>query len=174
MTVPLIIKSPWIHGLGVIQISVPKSIFTFVLASKASIMSSDSSPIYFWRVNEEPYGCFSQWYSSTFAAPAPASAGENAATLTFRTAEQYMMYHKAILFKDQKVADEIIREPDARKQKALGRRVRDFDEEIWNKHREKIVEEGNWWKFTQSKKGGLKLLLLETVDRELIEVCAVY
>lgn len=83
-----------------------------------------------------------------------------------------MMYHKAILFKDQKIADEIIREPDPRKQKALGRRVRGFDEEMWNQHREKIVEEGNWWKFTQSKKGELKLLLLETVDRELIEVCA--
>lgn len=151
----------------------PNKIFTFVLVSKTSTMSSDSSPIYFWRVNEEPYGCFSQWYSSTFAVPAPASAGEDAATLTFRTAEQYMMYHKAILFNDQKIADEIVREPNPRKQKALGRRVRGFDEEMWNKHREIIVEEGNWWKFTQSKNGGLKSLLLETVDRELIEVCAV-
>ena len=84
-----------------------------------------------------------------------------------------MMYHKAILFKDQKIADKIVQEPDPRKQKALGRRVRSFDEEMWNKHREKIVEEGNWWKFTQSKNGGLKSLLLETVDRELIEVSAV-
>ena len=151
---------------------VPNKIFTFELVSKMSTMSSDSSPIYFWRVNEEPYGCFSQWYSSTFAVPAPASAGEDAAALTFRTAEQYMMYHKAILFNDQKIADEIIRESNPRKQKALGRRVRGFDEEMWNKHREKIVEEGNWWKFTQSKNGGLKSLLLETVDRELIEVCA--
>ena len=151
----------------------PNSIFASVLASKTSTMSSDSSPIFFWRVNEEPYGCFSQWYSSVFAAPAPASAGEDAATLTFRTAEQYMMYHKVILFKDQKIADKIVQEPDPRKQKALGRRVRSFDEEMWNKHREKIVEEGNWWKFTQSKNGGLKSLLLETVDRELIEVSAV-
>ena len=44
---------------------------------------------------------------------------------------------------------------------------------MWNKHREKIVEEGNWLKFTQSKKGDLKKLLLETVDKELIEVRAV-
>ena len=84
-----------------------------------------------------------------------------------------MMYHKAILFNDQKIADRIILESDPRKQKALGRKVQGFDEEMWNKHREEIVEEGNWWKFTQSKKGDLKKLLLETVDRELIEVRAV-
>ena len=151
----------------------PNSIFRSVLAIQDSTMSSDGGPIYFWRENEKPYGCFSQWYASTFAAPAPASADENAASLTFRTAEQYMMYHKAILFKDQKVADKIILEPDPRKQKALGRQVQGFDEKMWNKHREKVVEEGNWWKFTQSRKGDLKRLLLETVDRELIEVCAV-
>ncbi len=150
----------------------PNSIFRTVLAIQTSPMSSDSGPIYFWRDNEKPYGCFSQWYTSTFAAPAPASAGENAASLTFRTAEQYMMYHKAILFKDHKVADKIVLEPNPRKQKALGRQVKGFDEKMWNKHREKVVEEGNWWKFTQSK-GHLKKLLLETVDRELIEVCAV-
>ncbi len=83
-----------------------------------------------------------------------------------------MMYHKAILFKDQKIADKIILESDPRKQKALGRQVQGFDEKMWNKHREKVVEEGNWWKFTLPRKGDLKKLLLETADRELIEVCA--
>ena len=151
----------------------PNGIFRTVPAIQTSTMSSDSGPIYFWRDDEKPYGCFSQWYASTFTAPAPDSAGDISASLTFRTAEQYMMYHKAILFKDQKIADKIIRESDPRKQKALGRRVKGFDEQMWNKHRENVVEEGNWWKFTQSKKGDLKKLLLKTVDRELVEVCAV-
>ena len=84
-----------------------------------------------------------------------------------------MMYYKAILFNDQKTADRIILEPDPRKQKALGRQVRAFDEKMWKEHREKVVEEGTWWKFTQSKKRDLKKLLLETVNRELIEVCIV-
>ena len=150
----------------------PNSIFSSVLAIQTSTMSSDSGPIYFWHDNEKPYGCFSQWYASTFTAPAPASAGENAASLTFRTAEQYMMYHKAILFNDQEIADKIILESNPRKQKALGRQVKGFDEKMWNKHREIVVEEGNWWKFTQAKNGHLKKLLLVTLDRELIEVCA--
>lgn len=151
----------------------PNGIFRTVPAIQTSTMSSDSGPIYFWRDDEKPYGCFSQWYASTFTAPAPEAAGDISASLTFRTAEQYMMYHKAILFKDQKIADKIIRESDPRKQKALGRRVKGFDEEMWNKHRENVVEEGNRWKFTQSKQGDLTKLLLKTVDRELVEVCAV-
>ena len=132
-------------------------------------MTSDSGPIYFWRNNEKPYGCFSQWYLVTFAAPVAASVSEDVGWSDFNSTEQYMMY-KAILFKDQKIADKIIREPDARKQKALGRRVRDFDEEIWNEYREKIVEDGNWWKFTQSSDGELKTLLAGTANRELVEV----
>ena len=43
-------------------------------------------------------------------------AGDISASLTFRIAEQYMMYHKAILFNDQKIADRIILESDPRKQ----------------------------------------------------------
>lgn len=36
----------------------------------------------------------------------------------------------------------------------------------------RIVEEGNWWKFTNSKeKVQMKEKLLETGDRELVEVC---
>ena len=82
---------------------------------------------------------------------------------------QHRMYNKAILFDDQEVADKIALEPDPGKQKALGRKVKGFDNKIWNAKREKIVEDGNWWKFTQSKEGDLKKMLLETGDRLLAE-----
>lgn len=37
--------------------------------------------------------------------------------------------------------------------------------------RKKIVEEGNWWKFTSENDGGaLGKKLLETGERELVEV----
>ena len=80
------------------------------------------------------------------------------------------MYHKAIVFKNQDIADKILREPTPRKQKALGRKVKDFDHETWDKRKEQIVEDGNWRKFTQSKEGDMKKLLLETGKRELVEV----
>ncbi len=79
------------------------------------------------------------------------------------------MYCKAIVFDDQEIADEIALEPQPSKQKALGRGVRGFDNEKWNAQREKIVEEGNWWKFTQSKERNLKKMLLDTGDRLLVE-----
>ena len=81
------------------------------------------------------------------------------------------MYHKAILFWDQTSANKIMKTKMPRKQKALGRKVSGFKEEIWNRHRQKIVEDGNWYKFTNAiGKTGLAERLLETGDRLLVEV----
>lgn len=79
------------------------------------------------------------------------------------------MYQKAILFNDQEVANMIALEPAPKQQRALGRKVKGFVNKKWNAKREKIVEDGNWWKFTQSKEDDLKKLLLETGDRLLVE-----
>ena len=62
-----------------------------------------------------------------------------------------------------------MRESSPRKQKALGKKVKGFDNKTWNKEREGIVEEGNWWKFKMNKEG-LGEKLLETGERELVEV----
>lgn len=80
-----------------------------------------------------------------------------------------MMYHKDILFNDQEKADKIALEPQPKKQKALGRKVEGFDNKEWNAKREIIVEDGNWWKFSQPKKGDPRKMLLETGDRLLVE-----
>ena len=82
---------------------------------------------------------------------------------------QPRMYHKAIEFDDQEIADKIALEPEPYIQKALGRKVKGFDAKKWNAKREKIVEDGNWWKFTQSKERDLRKMLLETGDRLLVE-----
>lgn len=79
------------------------------------------------------------------------------------------MYQKAILFNDQEVADMIALEPAPEKQRALGRKVKGFNNKKWNTKREKIVEDGNWWKFTQSKEDDMKKLLLQTGDSLLVE-----
>lgn len=54
--------------------------------------------------------------------------------------------------------------------KSLGRKVRNFDHKLWDENKSRIVEEGNWWKFTNSKeKAQLTEMLLATGDRELVE-----
>ncbi|KAF6225706.1 hypothetical protein HO133_009706 [Letharia lupina] len=131
----------------------------------SSTISSTGGPVFFWREFESPYGFLSQWYPSAFTAP----SSTGTLPMTFVTAEQYMMYHKAILFDNQDVADEIALEPEPSKQRALGREVKGFDGKKWNAKREKVVEEGNWWKFTQSKEGDPRKMLLETGDRLLVE-----
>ena len=136
----------------------------------ASTISSTGGPIFFFREFEEPYGFLSQWYPCSFTAPPPLSVGTAAVQMTFLTTEQYMMYQKAILFNDPEIADQIMLEPTAGRQKALGRKVKGFDHKKWDMEKEKIVEEGNWWKFTQPKEGDMRNMLLETGHRELVEV----
>lgn len=134
----------------------------------SSTICSSGGPVYFFREYEHPYGFLSQWFETSFTAPSPDKAGE---TMTFRTTEQYMMYHKAMLFKDPETADQIMLATTPRKQKALGRKVKNFDGKTWDAYREHIVEDGNWNKFCNSKEGTkLKDMLIGTGDRELVEV----
>ena len=77
-------------------------------------------------------------------------------------------YRKAVLFGDHETADQILLEPKPSAQKALGRKVKGFDDGKWIAKREEIVEEGNWWKFTRPR-GDLRKMLLETGDRLLVE-----
>ncbi|KAM3422687.1 hypothetical protein BST61_g174 [Cercospora zeina] len=81
--------------------------------------------------------------------------------------EQYMMYHKAMLFNDPSIASQIMQTTSPKLHKGLGAKVKNFDEKVWNEHKEGIVENGNWLKFTQDKEP--KKRLLSTGDKELVE-----
>ena len=81
------------------------------------------------------------------------------------------MYHKAILFKDTEIAEAVLKATTPRKQQALGKQVKNFDGKVWNQNKEKIVEEGNWNKFTNPVEDEeLRTRLVETGERELVEV----
>jgi ribA/ribD-fused uncharacterized protein len=82
-----------------------------------------------------------------------------------------MMYQKAILFNDAAIAKEILETTVPRDQKALGRLVPNFDNDIWLQNRERIVRNGSYYKFSNSLLEGedLKARLLKTGGRELVE-----
>ncbi|KAL8894774.1 MAG: hypothetical protein Q9207_008413 [Kuettlingeria erythrocarpa] len=133
-----------------------------------STITATGGPVYFFREYEHPYGFLSQWFNTPFTVPSPDPDTE---PMTFATTEQYMMYNKAILFKDKETATKIMLAHTPKQQQALGRKVKNFDGNIWNAHREKIVEEGNWRKFCNSKSGTkLSDMLVKTGGRELVEV----
>lgn len=124
-------------------------------------------------------GWGSQWYHSRFtskltiAAPEGAEGERSTAeTVTFPTAEHWMMVQKALLFRDADVARQIMDvtgtgSADMAYIKSLGRKVRGFDEETWVAKREEIVLEGTLLKFRQN--AGLKAKLLATGEKRLVE-----
>ena len=55
--------------------------------------------------------------------------------------------------------------------KALGRKVRNFDPQVWDKLKYSIVLNGNYYKFTQNKE--MMDFLLSTGDKILVEASPV-
>ncbi len=104
--------------------------------------------IMFWKP-DGPNGICSQWYPSEF------TEGD----ITFTNAEQYMMYHKAMLFGDGEIAKKILRTSCPKTMKSLGRKVANFDEDVWAQNRERIVLQGTWLKFSQNE--ALKQFLMK-------------
>ena len=85
----------------------------------------------------------------------------------FPTSEHYMMHGKAILFGDEETASAILSVANPRAAKALGRKVRNFDDDVWMQHRLEIVTEGCFLKFSQCDKA--KRFLLASCARILVE-----
>ena len=122
--------------------------------------------IYFWGHRPSADGkithsCFSQWWQSPFVID----------NVSYLTAEHYMMAQKALLFNDQLIFEQIIQASHPKQAKELGRKVSNFDEGVWNKHRFDIVVDGNLAKFGQNE--ALKYYLLSTNERVLVEASPV-
>jgi ribA/ribD-fused uncharacterized protein len=90
---------------------------------------------FFWN------GPFSQWSMSTFIFEG----------IQYNCAEQAMMYHKALTFNDQAIADQVLRAKTPREQKALGRKVSNFNESKWDEVKLQLIVDINIAKFRQSK-----------------------
>jgi ribA/ribD-fused uncharacterized protein len=102
-------------------------------------------------------GPLCQWWKSKFV--------EN--DIEFNCCEQYMMFKKAMLFNDKEIAKKILATKEPREQKKLGRIVKNFNQDIWDQHKENIVKEGNYLKFSQNE--DLKEYLIDTYPYELVE-----
>ena len=101
----------------------------------------------------------------------------------------WMMVQKARCFNDEKIARQMLETTDPKTHKALGRKVRGFDEKVWNERmyslstccweeelvdcvtgKLDIVMQGTYHKFTTSDDAeNLRRILLATGERELVE-----
>jgi len=94
-------------------------------------------------------------------------AGFTVKGIAFANGEQYMMYCKAMFFKDEATAARILAEPDPQKVKALGKAVKPFVEAEWAANRLRFVRRGLLEKARQNP--AIKEQLLATGDRILVE-----
>ena len=112
---------------------------------------------FFWE-SDSP---FSQWYPVNFIVK----------NIKFNCAEQYMMYMKAKVFADDENSKKILTVKSPSKQKAIGRKVKNFNPVIWSGSCKKIVYEGNYAKFTQNE--DILKMLLDTKGTTLVEASPV-
>ncbi|AKH85831.1 hypothetical protein AA958_30505 [Streptomyces sp. CNQ-509] len=122
--------------------------------------------LYFWghrpkRQDVVDAACLSQWWPVEFEVDG----------VGYVTAEHWMMAAKARLFGDEAAVARILatRHPGAAK--AEGRKVRGFDEAVWEEHRFAAVVRGNLAKF--GRHPGLGAYLLGTGSRILVEASPV-
>ena len=71
-------------------------------------------------------------------------------SLRFNCCEQWMMASKAALFDDLDSFRDIMAEQSPAKQKDLGRAIKNFEPEKWDKCKLLIVKRGNYFKFKQN------------------------
>lgn len=122
--------------------------------------------LYFWGHQPSKDGtigksCLSQWWISQFEKDG----------VLYHTAEHYMMAAKARIFQDEEVLAEIIKSKNPREVKALGRRIKGFDDKIWNDAKYRAVVEGNYLKFSQDD--ALSKYLIDTSEQVIVEASPV-
>ncbi len=122
--------------------------------------------LFFWGHQPSKDGvitktCFSQWWLSSFTVE----------RIKYATAEHWMMAKKAVLFEDDEILEKILLAKSPAEAKKLGRKVKNYQEDIWLSNRYEIVKEGNFHKFNQNP--ALKDFLLNTGNRVIVEASPV-
>lgn len=112
--------------------------------------------VLFWKPSDKN-GALSNWSKHSISADG----------LVFKTAEHYMMYHKATIMGDSDSATRVLASPSPYEAKRIGRQVRNWDEARWASERERVMLEGLWLKASQHKE--IKQLLMESGDCILAE-----
>lgn len=110
-----------------------------------------SKYVFFWG------GPFSNWAKVEFEYKG----------VRFSSSEQAMMWEKAMLFKDLVAARMILAVSDPKKQKALGRKIRGYDNEAWDKVRFELVTDILRSKFKADPQ--MFLDLINTGDKIIVE-----
>ena len=107
--------------------------------------------VFFWGAE------FSDWYECEFIY----------CRYLFKNTEQAFMWEKARFFGDHEIAKLILKSPDPKINKDLGRRVKNFNAEKWMEYCYVYMLAVNYAKYNQNE--GLKNTLLSTGNKTIVE-----
>jgi len=119
------------------------------------------------RITDKHVCFWNEWPSNWH--PAEFDIEVNEVQCHFYNTEQYFMYMKAMVFGDEVIAKQILEDGDPKKVKALGRKVQNYDEQMWNDKRFQIMLRANVAKFSQNEDLKQLLLSLEYEGRGFVE-----
>ena len=123
-------------------------------------MRETKTHIYFWGT------WFSQWAEGEFTVEG----------VKYNCAEQYMMAEKAKTFEDTESLAKIMNLKDPQKQKAIGRKVKNYVDEVWKEKRYQVVKKANLAKanlnftFLSYNSCNISLIALDVI-RLLVQIC---
>lgn len=120
--------------------------------------SENEKYIYFYGIND-PFYEFSNFFPCEFT--------DN--KFTYNCSEQFFMKKKQETFDPTNIilGNKIISSSNPNVIKSLGRSVKNFNDEIWNLHKQSIMEEALYLKFSQNEE--LKNILINTSNFILVE-----
>ena len=113
--------------------------------------------VFFWN------GPFSNWYPAKF----DMDTGTKWGVMTFTSSEQAMMFYKAIVFEDESSLIAIMSTNSPREQKALGRKVKNFNQDKWESVCLDLITNVLVAKFGSDEE--LKKILLDTGNKVIVE-----
>lgn len=108
------------------------------------------APIYFYSHTRGKHNYMSNFYPCNFI---------DTNEISFHCSEQYLMYQKCLLFdaENDTMLKKILAEKEPAKIKALGRKVKNYNDGVWDEFRYQIMVDGLYLKFSQNPQIGEQL-----------------
>lgn len=135
--------------------------------------------VYFYSHQSGPYRCFSNFLECAKGENCLFKLTHGKDTISgyikldsekeysYSSAEQAIMHLKAVIMGDELAANAIMKSSDPSTAKRLGRTVKGFQQELWDKHVSDIAYAVLYAKFVQNP--GLKRVLLSTMGKVIAE-----
>ena len=109
------------------------------------------------------------FWGGPFSNFAPIEGGIEFDGFRFPTSEHVFMYIKAKMFRDDEIAEQIKNAPDPKTAKNLGRKVREFNEKVWEQRRINAMKTAVQHKFDASPEFRNELLKEKYRNKTFVE-----